>query len=192
MISPAAPTRPHPTLWGLTPTQLHDRFWAARGVQVVRQGEPSEIVADAELFLLTDPRTLVIFDLGKCVEQLSWVKPDVLSVRLNDSRDRGYRERVVSGSDRQFVRFERIYSDFDTRQARVALTPDPRLAHLWQRSVGTRQGWRALREEVPRSHRGVMSVTGSVYDRRSEEHTSELQSQSNLVCRLLLEKKKKQ
>src|SRR2546430_8625794 len=34
-----------------------------------------------------------------------------------------------------------------------------------------------------------------VHDReaevRSEEHTSELQSQSNLVCRLLLEKKKK-
>src|SRR2546427_7298241 len=28
------------------------------------------------------------------------------------------------------------------------------------------------------------------FDRRSEEHTSELQSQSNLVCRLLLEKKK--
>src|SRR5256886_9993909 len=28
-------------------------------------------------------------------------------------------------------------------------------------------------------------------DHRSEEHTSELQSQSNLVCRLLLEKKKK-
>src|SRR2546430_13241972 len=27
-------------------------------------------------------------------------------------------------------------------------------------------------------------------DERSEEHTSELQSQSNLVCRLLLEKKK--
>src|SRR2546430_12964451 len=34
--------------------------------------------------------------------------------------------------------------------------------------------------------------TGSVTPRsaRSEEHTSELQSQSNLVCRLLLEKKK--
>src|SRR5688572_31162209 len=28
------------------------------------------------------------------------------------------------------------------------------------------------------------------FDSRSEEHTSELQSQSNLVCRLLLEKKK--
>src|SRR5688572_30865941 len=31
----------------------------------------------------------------------------------------------------------------------------------------------------------------SYHDNRSEEHTSELQSQSNLVCRLLLEKKKK-
>src|SRR2546430_11256920 len=30
----------------------------------------------------------------------------------------------------------------------------------------------------------------AVQVRRSEEHTSELQSQSNLVCRLLLEKKK--
>src|SRR2546427_13125622 len=30
-----------------------------------------------------------------------------------------------------------------------------------------------------------------VKSKRSEEHTSELQSQSNLVCRLLLEKKKK-
>src|SRR5688572_31283581 len=32
---------------------------------------------------------------------------------------------------------------------------------------------------------------GGVRRQRSEEHTSELQSQSNLVCRLLLEKKKK-
>src|SRR5688572_31682515 len=30
----------------------------------------------------------------------------------------------------------------------------------------------------------------SIWNERSEEHTSELQSQSNLVCRLLLEKKK--
>src|SRR5688572_32686262 len=33
--------------------------------------------------------------------------------------------------------------------------------------------------------------SGDAPDPRSEEHTSELQSQSNLVCRLLLEKKKK-
>src|SRR2546427_1071117 len=46
---------------------------------------------------------------------------------------------------------------------------------------------------------GCMIITGSEkafaagadIGARSEEHTSELQSQSNLVCRLLLEKKKK-
>src|SRR2546430_3395044 len=37
---------------------------------------------------------------------------------------------------------------------------------------------------------GIVPVCES-RDTRSEEHTSELQSQSNLVCRLLLEKKKK-
>src|SRR2546426_6993097 len=36
---------------------------------------------------------------------------------------------------------------------------------------------------------GVISV--EALDQRSEEHTSELQSPCNLVCRLLLEKKKK-
>src|SRR5438046_3777224 len=34
-------------------------------------------------------------------------------------------------------------------------------------------------------------VVGARVDQRSEEHTSELQSLTNLVCRLLLEKKKK-
>src|SRR2546430_10688182 len=38
----------------------------------------------------------------------------------------------------------------------------------------------------------ALNVTIAFLDARSEEHTSELQSQSNLVCRLLLEKKKKQ
>src|SRR2546427_9455228 len=36
-----------------------------------------------------------------------------------------------------------------------------------------------------------LRIPEQLLDRRSEEHTSELQSQSNLVCRLLLEKKKK-
>src|SRR2546430_8196546 len=36
----------------------------------------------------------------------------------------------------------------------------------------------------------ALGDTGHPRGQRSEEHTSELQSQSNLVCRLLLEKKK--
>src|SRR2546430_15455638 len=42
----------------------------------------------------------------------------------------------------------------------------------------------------PRGHSGMHGIRPSG-SQRSEEHTSELQSQSNLVCRLLLEKKKK-
>src|SRR2546430_13508866 len=47
-------------------------------------------------------------------------------------------------------------------------------------------------ERPRKSHAVVVHVElpGS-HEVRSEEHTSELQSQSNLVCRLLLEKKKK-
>src|SRR2546430_13206392 len=44
-----------------------------------------------------------------------------------------------------------------------------------------------LRRQVLEEHLVVAEPVGV---RRSEEHTSELQSQSNLVCRLLLEKKK--
>src|SRR5688572_31469022 len=45
------------------------------------------------------------------------------------------------------------------------------------------------RKPAPRGARRVVRIPGR--GQRSEEHTSELQSQSNLVCRLLLEKKKK-
>src|SRR5688572_31565164 len=42
------------------------------------------------------------------------------------------------------------------------------------------------------AHLAQAGILGNLGDQfRSEEHTSELQSQSNLVCRLLLEKKKK-
>src|SRR5438270_7861564 len=48
---------------------------------------------------------------------------------------------------------------------------------------------------TPAWAREVLDTLGRARSRdivtRSEEHTSELQSQSNLVCRLLLEKKKK-
>src|SRR5258706_1066885 len=57
--------------------------------------------------------------------------------------------------------------------ARLGLRPEP--PRSWDRQDGTAYG----------RHGGVAGR------RRSEEHTSELQSLTNLVCRLLLEKKKK-
>src|SRR2546427_8419063 len=44
---------------------------------------------------------------------------------------------------------------------------------------------------IGREHQRRQQKAGPHLEARSEEHTSELQSQSNIVCRLLLEKKKK-
>src|SRR2546427_7617443 len=51
-----------------------------------------------------------------------------------------------------------------------------------------RQGYRLAAEHRLAARFGVADIYRTAA--RSEEHTSELQSQSNLVCRLLLEKKK--
>src|SRR2546430_10854026 len=72
-------------------------------------------------------------------------------------------------------------------------TPTPSRSELDVEARGTpaRLGQRASekidRRAVARVGHSVPVLTDAV---RSEEHTSELQSQSNLVCRLLLEKKK--
>src|SRR2546422_6586743 len=57
--------------------------------------------------------------------------------------------------------------------ASVAITPD---------------GKRALATKFPAHKIALLEINGQ---KRSEEHTSELQSRLHLVCRLLLEKKKK-
>src|SRR5205085_11752892 len=56
---------------------------------------------------------------------------------------------------------------------------------------GGRAGGHGSHPASRRRHAGRDQRDGCDWCDRSEEHTSELQSQSNLVCRLLLEKKKK-
>src|SRR2546430_7743417 len=72
-----------------------------------------------------------------------------------------FRSRLWNGRGEQMITILFPSPHFDEKWERLA---EPR----WEKT----ELWRALRR------------------RRSEEHTSELQSQSNLVCRLLLEKKK--
>src|SRR6267143_4238837 len=69
-------------------------------------------------------------------------------------------------------------------------------AITWSRVSRVRTAMRSARSQVGVSAAPCTNVTERpvVYDMalsaRSEEHTSELQSQFHLVCRLLLEKKK--
>src|SRR5438034_3060616 len=61
-------------------------------------------------------------------------------------------------------------------------------------SDSRKRRWRSRHRSSPRSRRSCpksrCAAWGRSQRRRSEEHTSELQSHSDLVCRLLLEKKK--
>src|SRR2546427_5597900 len=80
-------------------------------------------------------------------------------------------------------------------------SPSSRLPRRASRRRGPRPTRRARRRASPggarscpcrsRPARTPGRPRGEPRFARSEEHTSELQSQSNLVCRLLLEKKKK-
>src|SRR2546430_7167219 len=81
----------------------------------------------------------------------------------------GYRAQEVLGCNVGVLMTDQDRSAHDGFLARYVST---RVPHI----IGTGREVSARRKD------------GSVF--RSEEHTSELQSQSNLVCRLLLEKKK--
>src|SRR5688572_8095974 len=87
----------------------------------------------------------------------------------------------------------RVYAQALGNQSDRAANPQQRVAAQGAaraqmvRIRGAQQRVLAQLGNFGRSARVLYSVQAA----RSEEHTSELQSQSNLVCRLLLEKKKK-
>jgi lipopolysaccharide/colanic/teichoic acid biosynthesis glycosyltransferase len=168
----AGAARKPPTIWGCTPQQAHDRYWAAFGVQVVRQHERSEIVAGAELFLLCEPHTLVRFRLTQVLETIYWLNPGLVVLRARDARPRDYREVAVTQGDR-LVRFERVYGDARARSARVALTPDREVAKLWQNAPDVRSPWRWLRSQIAPDRRIVRAVTARVYDEGDDEQVME-------------------
>src|SRR2546430_6976869 len=58
------------------------------------------------------------------------------------------------------------------------------------RSIAANTAAPPLDPEKTPSFAAKSFTVSNAFSSRSEEHTSELQSQSNLVCRLLLEKKK--
>src|SRR2546422_5595539 len=70
------------------------------------------------------------------------------------------------------------------REARSAITPP--------RSENTSAGTCCANPTRPNQRGELVRFAQQVPALRSEEHTSELQSRLHLVCRLLLEKKKKQ
>ena len=166
-------SRTAPTIWGHGPFELHDRFWAAYGVQVVRRREPSRILDDVELYLLCEPGTVAMFQLGAALETLHWLDPDVVAVRVKDRRGRDLRVIAVADEDGRLVQVRRVYDGAESAATRVGLTPDADVARLWQHAPTRRDGWRALRQAVPPGRRAALSLDGRVYDGDRAEEAAE-------------------
>src|SRR5688572_4255515 len=95
-------------------------------------------------------------------------------------------------------RLDKVYGDLEALTAFLGNLRDERknilffsdyLAspRVFRGDMTNGDGGRGRPPRIGASPEGTLTIGD---DRRSEEHTSELQSQSNLVCRLLLEKKK--
>src|SRR5688572_32662998 len=72
---------------------------------------------------------------------------------------------------------------------KVVISKAPILTSVGNMRARGYQGWSCRFRNQSAHFRRISSNQFTTTFRRSEEHTSELQSQSNLVCRLLLEKK---
>src|SRR3712207_2557675 len=135
------------------------------------------------------PRTGARILLGQLIDAFAPSGPVVLA--LDDTIERRwgrciraggiYRDPVRS-SDAHFVRTSGL-----RWMSLMLLAPLPWAGRVWALPFLTAlvPSERTSREQG-RRHRSLLDV-----GRRSEEHTSELQSRQYLVCRLLLEKKKK-
>src|SRR5205085_11914157 len=77
-----------------------------------------------------------------------------------------------------------VVADWNAGEARLTVYQGTQAPHMVQNLAALHLGLEEAQVRI------VSKDVGGSFGIRSEEHTSELQSQSNLVCRLLLEKKK--
>jgi lipopolysaccharide/colanic/teichoic acid biosynthesis glycosyltransferase len=161
-VSPPAPALP--TLWGFSPLELHERFWAAQGIQVVRRGQPERLAPEAQAFLLLEPSALAILDLQAMAEVCAAPTGELVYLRIDDGRQSRLRERVVTDQRGQFVRFVRSYDRPRWRLVRAALTQVRGVALRWQAAQSSPDVWRWFRRTIVRSRRTTVSCTGSLFD----------------------------
>ena len=158
-----------PTIWGLSPRQLHESFWAARGVQTIARGEAAQLQRAADLYLLIEPDQLTLFDLATISDRLTWRRAAVTRVRLVDADTQRYSEHVQLDENGLVQRIGRRYRPKSHRSYRVAITPSRRLAKLWMGATSARTGWDRLRRAVAWSRVDHWRCPGTAFDQREPQ-----------------------
>jgi len=172
---PAVPTGG--MLWGMDARAFHDRFWAARCVQVVRASASEPIQSGPQLYLLLDADTLLLFDPTLVLERLRWLKPRSVRLRLVDQHDRAYQERVASDAQGRFIAVRRVYRSHTRAIGRAWLTEDKSLAVAWSKAAS----FDAANREIKATH-----VRGSVLPWRNEGMVADVEADAPRLLKALL------
>ncbi len=150
--------------WGLSRVELHDRYWATKGVEVVRRGRTDVTVKGPSLYLLIDADDLVIFDIARPLKVLNSLKPRSIRLRVVDKHEDGYEETVQTDDHGQLIAIKRRYRAMTRCTARMYLTPDYALAQRWAACNDMLSARRAARPSRNREHAFPMSCEGLVFD----------------------------
>ena len=143
------PMRGAPRIWGLSARQVHDAFWRSKGVQCVRRGGRQRLQRGADLFLLLEPKQLVLFQIAEIAERLTWHNAIVTRLRLMEEDSQSYSERVITDESGFVQRIERRYRPHIRRCSRVILTSSRRVASMWMTAITRREGCDRARRSVP-------------------------------------------
>lgn len=161
------------TVWGLDARRLHDLFWAARGIQVVRPGESPD-PRGPDIFLVLRSDQAVLAHALPWLKRLNWLGCSLLSIRVVDRSRSEYRERVISGANNEFKRIERIYSDRGGFVDRIVITTDPRVAHRWADMKPGEERWSLLKHNRRGGHGAVWRSEGRLFDLSLQRRRSDL------------------
>lgn len=153
-----------PRLWGMTAHDLHDRYWASKGVGVVRPGSGEPVPTGPALYLLLDVDDLVDFEWAPVVRQMHRLRPRLMRIRIRDDHAVPYSETVVTDGADRFIAIRRLYRGRTHSTARGWLTASRSLAVQWATARDAASGRPLLRKAPgcgrPPSH----AAKGRVFD----------------------------
>ena len=156
---------PEPTLWGLSVTSLHDRFWEACGFVVVRRGLPLPPQTAHTAYLLCAPEALVLFDAS--VATTGSARQRVSILQIEDESDGTVRERVVANAEGGFLRIDRLRERPWSDLSRVTITTGRHLAEFWSSLTDSVEPWPWLLQVIAADQRTTKPVRGLYFDRRN-------------------------
>ena len=150
-------------VWGLSAREIHDAWWAGRGVKVVRRGEELKRERGAELYLLLEPGRLVWFDIATLLPSFLWNGRHLARLRLLDDETQRYRELVVEDESGRVMRVERRYTAQHRGARRFLMTTDSKCAHRWSKAASRRDAWDGVRQAREWSALETQRLPGGSY-----------------------------